>query len=74
MNLIHNKKGISMKKQLCLASLMLTAGVAGLLLTQHTLQAETITPAATENENKDANAAVINSGEILTLTKVVAIT
>ena len=74
MNLIHNKKGISMKKQLCLASLMLTAGVAGLLLNQHTLLAETIAQATTENENKENSSVVINSGEILTLTKVVAIT
>ncbi len=73
MNLIQNKKGISMKKQLCLASIMLTAGLAGLLLT-HTLQAETITTATTENGNKEPSAAVINNGEILTIAKVVAIT
>ncbi|MDO9042611.1 MAG: TolC family protein [Desulfocapsaceae bacterium] len=63
-----------MKKKMCLTSIMLTAGLAGLLLTQHTLQAETIAQATTENENKENSSVVINSGEILTLTKVVAIT
>ena len=62
-----------MKKRLCLASIMLTAGLAGLLLTQHPLQAETI-PATTENKDKGADAAAINPDEILTLAKVVAIT
>jgi len=70
----QNNKGIPMKKKMCLASIMLTAGLAGLLLTQHTLQAETIEQATTENEDKSANAATINPGELLTLDKVVAIT
>jgi outer membrane protein TolC len=74
MNPTQNNKGITMKKRLYLASIMLTAGIAGLLLTQRTLQAETIAPATTENEDKSANAAAINPGEILTLARVVAIT
>lgn len=63
-----------MKKRLYLASIMLTAGIAGLLLTQRTLRAETIAPATTENEAKVANTAAINAGELLTIAKVVAIT
>lgn len=73
MNPTQNNKGIPMKKRLCLASIMLTAGLAGLLLTQHPLQAETV-PTTTENKDKGANAAAINPDEILTLAKVVAIT
>ncbi|MCX5870017.1 MAG: TolC family protein [Deltaproteobacteria bacterium] len=74
MNPTQNNKGITMKKRLYLASIMLTAGIAGLLLTQRTLRAETIAPATTENEAKVANTAAINAGELLTIAKVVAIT
>lgn len=74
MNPTRNNKGFPMKKRLYLASIMLTAGIAGLLLTQRTLQAETITPATTERESKEASTAAINAGEILTIAKVVAIT
>lgn len=74
MNPTQHQKGIPMKKQLCLASIMLTAGIAGLLVMPHPLQAEAMAQASTEMENSEANAVTINAGETLTLTKVVAIT
>ena len=70
----QNKKGIPMKKRLWLASIMLTTGLSGLLLTQRTLQAETIVQATIENEDPKTKAAAIKDGETLTLARVVAIT
>lgn len=61
-----------MKKRLTIIALMLTTGVTGFSLYQPPLQAQPLAPAATEEAA--TGLLTINSGELLTLAKVVALT
>ncbi|MFH2122571.1 MAG: TolC family protein [Pseudomonadota bacterium] len=63
-----------MKKRLCMFSIMLTTGLAGLSFHQQSLQAQTISQVTPEITTTPATSQTISEGEILTLAKVVALT
>ncbi len=63
-----------MKKRLCMFSIMLATGLAGLSFHQQTLQAQTISPVTAEKAPAPSAPQAISEGELLTLDRVVAIT
>ena len=62
-----------MKKRLCIVSIMLTTGFAGLSFHQQDLQAQTLSPVTAEGKKLPSSPQTISAGELLTLERVVAI-
>lgn len=63
-----------MKKRLCRAAIILTAGLAGFSFTQQALQAQTFSAVTAEKAKTPPATQTISEGELLTLERVVTIT